>query len=82
MVDQRRDLRVRIDLGEAAAELVALEDVDQPGVVFRTRMAGGQQLLEQDRDLLPVRRALRIELQRMLARPAARARTARRRWAG
>jgi hypothetical protein len=34
MVHQRRDLGVRVDLDEAGAELVALADIDQPGVVF------------------------------------------------
>jgi hypothetical protein len=66
-VHQRRDLRVRVDLDEAARELRALVDADQPGIVFGARMAGGQQLLQHDRDLLAVRRGQRIQLQRMLA---------------
>src|SRR5690606_30926583 len=36
-------------------------------VVFGVRMAGGQQLLQQDRDFDPVRGAERIELQRVLS---------------
>src|SRR5690349_14033892 len=66
-VHHRRDLRVRIDLDEAAAELVALADADQPGVVFGALVALREQFFEHDRDLDAVRRALRVELQRMLA---------------
>jgi hypothetical protein len=33
-VDQRRDLGVRVGRDEAAAELLAFVDADQPGVVF------------------------------------------------
>ena len=66
-VDHRRDLGIRVDRDEAAAELVALADPDQPGVVFGALVALRQQLLEHDRDLDAVRRALRIELQRVLA---------------
>src|SRR5262249_50692180 len=66
-VDHRRDFRIRVDLDEAAAELVALADADQPGVVLGTLVPFRQQLLEHDGDLDAVRRALRIELQRVLA---------------
>ena len=34
-VHQRGDLRVRVHADEAAAELVAVADADQPGIVFR-----------------------------------------------
>ena len=67
MIHQGRDLGVRIGLDKAAAELVAIADPDQPGVVFSTRMAERQQLLQQHRHLDPVGRAQRIELQRVLA---------------
>ncbi len=67
MVHQGRDLRIGIDLDEARTELVALADIDQPGVVFGIAVTGGQQFLEQDGDLLAIGRAQRIELQRMLA---------------
>ncbi len=67
VIHHRRDLGIRIDRDEAGAELVALADADQPGVVFGVRIAGGEQLLQHHRDLHPVRRALRIELQRVLA---------------
>ena len=66
-VHQRRDLGVRVDRHEAAAELVALADLDQPGVVLGAAVAERQQLLEHDRDLHAVRRAQRVELQRMAA---------------
>src|SRR6185437_5762798 len=66
-VEKRRDLRVRVDIDEAGAELVALADVDQPGVVFRAGMAGGEQFLQHDRHFDAVGRAQRIELQRMAA---------------
>src|SRR6478609_10785650 len=67
MIDQCRDLRIRIDADKAAAELIALEDVDQPGIVFGISMSGRQQLLQQDRDLLAVGCSLRVQLQRMLS---------------
>ena len=66
-VDQRRNLRVRVRVDEPRPELVAVADLDQPGVVFGAGMAGGQQFLEQDSDLLAVGRAQGIELKRMLA---------------
>ena len=66
-VDQRRDLRVRIELDEAGPELLALHDLDHPGVVFRVRVPGFEQLLEHDRSLLTVGRAQRIELEAMFA---------------
>ena len=64
-VEQRRDLRVRIDLDEAAAELLAVADLHQPGVVFRAGMAQREQLLQHHRDLHAIGRAQRVELQRM-----------------
>src|SRR5581483_5935927 len=51
---------------EAASELIAV-DLDQPGVVFRALVAGGEQLLEHHGDLDAVRRCQRVELERMLA---------------
>ena len=39
-VQQRRDLGVRVDRDEAAAELLAVADLDQPGVVFGAAVAG------------------------------------------
>ena len=66
-VQQGRDLGVGIDLHETTAELIALEDIHQPGVVLGIAMTGRQELLEQDGDLLPVRRTLRIQLQRVLS---------------
>ena len=66
-VEQGRNLGIRVDPDEAGAELVAIGDPDQPGVVFGAAMAERQQLLEQDGDLHAVRRAERIELQRVAA---------------
>src|SRR5690554_3336642 len=66
-VKHHQNLRVGVDLDEAAAELITLADADQPGVVFRLAGAGLQQLLEHDGDLDPVGRGQRIQLQRMLA---------------
>ena len=47
-VQQRRNLRVRIDLDEAAGELITLADADQPGVVLGAGFAQRQQFLKQD----------------------------------
>ena len=66
-VDHGRDLRIGIDRDEAAAELIALADLDQPGVVLGALVAAREQLLEHDRDLRAVRRRQRIELERMAA---------------
>src|SRR6185312_3380266 len=66
-VHQRRDLGIRVHLDEARAELLALTDPHEPGVVLGALVAEREQLLEHNRDLLPVRRGERIELQRMLA---------------
>jgi hypothetical protein len=63
-VQQRRDLGVGVDLHEAAAELLALVDADQPGVVLGARMAQGQQFLQHHGHLDAVGRAQRVELQR------------------
>ena len=62
VVHQRRDLGVRVYRNKAAAELVAVADADQPGVVFGARMAPRQQFLQHHRDFHAVRRAERIEL--------------------
>ncbi len=66
-IDESRDLGVGIDGDEAAAELVAVVDPDQPGVVFRALVAQREQFLQHHGDLHAVRRAERIELQRMAA---------------
>ena len=55
-IEQRRDFGIGIHVDEAAAELVALADVDQPGVIFGILVTALEQFLEHDRDLLPVRR--------------------------
>ncbi|MCY1441817.1 hypothetical protein D9M71_581540 [compost metagenome] len=66
-VQQRRDLRVRVDLDKTAGELFTLADADQPGVVLGTDMPKRQQLLEHDGHLHAIGRGQRIQLQRMLA---------------
>ena len=66
-VNHGRNFRVRIHLDETAAELVASVDADHPGIVFRPRVSGGEQLLKQYCDFHSVRRAHGIELQRMVA---------------
>src|SRR5690349_11051278 len=65
-VEKGRDLGIRICRDEAAAELVAIADADRPGIIFGIGMAPGEQLLEHDRDLLPVWRREGIELERVL----------------
>lgn len=67
MVDQGRDLRVRIGADKAAGELVAFLDLDQPGIIFRAPVAKRQQLFQHDGDLDPVGGGQGIELQRMFA---------------
>ena len=64
-VDHRRDLRVRVDRDKPAAELIALADADQPGIVFGALVTQGQQLLEHDRHFDAIRGALRVELERV-----------------
>jgi len=66
-VEQARYLRVRVDLDEAAAELITLADVDEPRVVFRVPDAEREKLLEQDRDLHAVGCSQGVELQRVFA---------------
>jgi hypothetical protein len=60
-VKQGGNFRIRIDGDESAAELVAVTDADQPGIVLRTLVAEGEQLFERDGDLLAVGGAERIE---------------------
>ena len=67
VVHQRRDLGVRVHPDKAAAELIAVADSDQPGVVLGALVAQRQQLLQHHRNLHAVRCAERIELQRMPA---------------
>ena len=66
VVDERGDLGVRIRRDEAARELVAVADVDQVSVVLGV-MPAVQELLEHHRDLHPVRRRQRVDLERMFA---------------
>ncbi len=66
MVHERRNLAVGIDGDEAAGKLVAIADLDKPGVIVRRADAGLQQLLQHDRGLLAIGRCERIELQLVL----------------
>src|SRR5690606_10017964 len=56
-IEERGDLAVRVDADEAARELVALADVDQPCVIFGAAMTGCEQLLEHYGDFHAIRRA-------------------------
>jgi hypothetical protein len=64
---QSRYLGVGVDCHEAAAELVALADLDQLGVVLRPSTAEGQHFLEHHCDLHAVRRSHGVELEGMAA---------------
>src|SRR5258708_30837286 len=66
-VDQRWDLGIGVDIDEPRPELIALSDLDQPGIVLSARKARLQKLLEQHRDLHAVPSALAVQLQRMFA---------------
>jgi hypothetical protein len=65
VIHQGGYLGVGIDPHKPAAELIAVADADQPGVVFGAGMAQGQKLLEHDRDLHAVGRGQGVELERM-----------------
>ena len=54
-IDQRGDLGVWVNVDEAARELLPFADANWPGVIFGVGMAFFEQLLEHDRDLLPIR---------------------------
>src|SRR5690606_35562460 len=65
-VEQGGDLAVGVHADETAGELVAVRDLDGPGVVFGG-VTGLEQFLEHDAGLHPVGRGERVELERMLA---------------
>jgi hypothetical protein len=67
VIHERGDLGIRVDLDESAAELFALVDSDEPGVVFRCAMTERQQFFKHHRDLDTVGRGQRVQLQRMPA---------------
>ena len=48
-VEQRRNFGVGVDGNKVAAKLLALLDVDKPGVVFGTAVTQGQQLFQHHR---------------------------------
>src|ERR1700688_5157268 len=51
IVHERRDFGIRVHPDKSTTELVALTDPDQPGVIFRIPVTGGQQFLQHDRNL-------------------------------
>ena len=56
IVHERRDFGIRVHPDKSAAELVALADPDQPGVIFRSAVTGGQQFLQHDCNFDPIGR--------------------------
>lgn len=50
---------------KAASKLIAVTDLDKPGVIFRTAVAKGEQFFEHDRYFHTIRRTQRMELKRM-----------------
>jgi hypothetical protein len=52
-VDEGRDLRIRIHRDETAAELLAVADLDQPGVVLGAAPSERQKLFERNGDFTP-----------------------------
>ena len=67
VIDHDRDFRVRVHGHIPAAELLAVADADQPGVVLRPLVARRQQLLQHHRHLHAVRRGQRVKLERVFA---------------
>ena len=67
MIGKRGDFRVRVERHEIAAELVAVADLDEVGVVFGLRDTEFQQLFEHDGYLDPVGRCQGIQLQGVFA---------------
>ena len=65
MVHQGRDLGVRVGRNKSAGKLVALHDVDQPGIILSAGMTRREQFFKHYSDFDAVRCAQRIELQRM-----------------
>jgi len=63
-VDQRGDLRVRIDRDETGSELVTFVDLDQPRHRLGVAVTDREQFLEEDRHLLAIRCRERVELER------------------
>ena len=62
VIDERRDLGVRIGGHVAATELIAIADIDQEGVVLGAAVSESEELLQHDCDLHPVRRRQRVQL--------------------
>ena len=67
MIHHGGNLGIRIDFHEAAAELIAFTDIDQPGVILSPGMAKSQQFLQHYRDLDAIGRGQGVKLQWVLA---------------
>ena len=61
-VEERRDFGIWVDGHKAAAELIALTDVDQVGIVLGLLDAEFKEFLQQDGHLDAIGRGKRIEL--------------------
>ncbi len=56
VVDKSGNLGIWVCVNKSRAELIAFTNIDQPRVVFGTRVASGQQLFEHHSDLDPIGR--------------------------
>ena len=66
MIHQRWNFGVWVGFHKAAAELIAIADIDDVGVIFRAFMTEGQQLFQHGSDLHTVGRGQRVELKWMI----------------
>lgn len=67
MIEQCRNLGIRIDRDKVATELLTFIDTNQMRIVFRSLMTQGEQFFQQYCHLHAVRSCERIELQGMPA---------------
>src|ERR1700688_2091837 len=56
IVHERRDFGIWVHPDKSTTKLVAFTDPDQPSVIFRSAVTGGQQFLQHNRNLDAVRR--------------------------
>jgi hypothetical protein len=56
IIHDSRNFGIRVHADKSATKLVALTDPDQPSVIFRSAMTGGQQFLQHDCNLDAIRR--------------------------
>lgn len=64
-VQESGNLCVRVKLNKSRAELIALKNIDEPGIVLSAPMAKCKQFFQEDGDLYAVRCSLRIQLKWM-----------------